>query len=96
MTPNRFKSSYYDLGRFKKLFYICAAAFNAIVFSVMISPFVFPVTAETFNFVRIIVFFFLVGVHNLTTRAGSRYLRGGYDPWYSQLVLHSRGEMAPT
>jgi hypothetical protein len=59
MTPNRFKSSYYDLGRFKKLFYVCAAAFNAIVFSVMISPFVFPVTAETFNFVRIIVFFFL-------------------------------------
>jgi translation initiation factor 5B len=68
MTPGRFKSSYFYLGKFGKPFYACAAVFNAIVFSVsrivltilplnliipkvMISPFFFPVTTETFNFV---------------------------------------------
>ncbi|KAG5732263.1 Eukaryotic translation initiation factor 5B [Termitomyces sp. T112] len=54
MTPGRFKSSYFYLGKFAIPFYICAAVFNAIVFSVMISPFFFPVTAETFNFACVI------------------------------------------
>lgn len=51
MTPNRFKSSFYYLGRFAKPFYLCAALFNLLVFSVMVSPFMFPVTPEMFNFV---------------------------------------------
>ncbi|KAG6896856.1 hypothetical protein C0992_005603 [Termitomyces sp. T32_za158] len=54
MTPDRFKSSYFYLGKFATPFYICAAIFNAIVFSVDVSPFFFPVTAETFNFACVI------------------------------------------
>jgi len=34
-----------------KPFYLAAAVFNALIVSVDISPFFFPVTAETFNFV---------------------------------------------
>ena len=51
MTPNDFKSSKFKLGRFANYFYVAAAFFNAIVFAVEVSPFFFPVTAETFNFV---------------------------------------------
>ena len=51
MTPNDFKSSKFKLGPFAKYFYVAAAFFNAIVFAVQVSPFFFPVTAETFNFV---------------------------------------------
>lgn len=51
MTPDDFKSSKFKLGRFAKYFYVAAAFFNAIVFSTQVSPFFFPVTAETFNFV---------------------------------------------
>ena len=51
MTPNDFKSSKFKLGCFAKPFYVAAAFFNAIVFAVEVSPFFFPVTAETFNFV---------------------------------------------
>lgn len=51
MTPNDFRSSKFKLGPFAKYFYVAAAFFNAIVFSVQVSPFFFPVTAETFNFV---------------------------------------------
>ncbi|KAI5116859.1 hypothetical protein M0805_009169 [Coniferiporia weirii] len=54
MTPNHFKTSHFNLGRFAKPFYIAAAFFNAIVFAVMISPFEFPVTADTFNFACVI------------------------------------------
>ncbi|KZS94122.1 amino acid transporter [Sistotremastrum niveocremeum HHB9708] len=50
LTPDSFGSSHFHLGKFRKLFYLCAAVFNAVVFSVDISPFSFPVTAETFNF----------------------------------------------
>jgi len=60
MTPNDFKSSKLKLGPFAKYFYVAAAFFNAIVFAVQVSPFFFPVTAETFNFVSgFIQFFFL-------------------------------------
>ncbi|KAF9779457.1 amino acid transporter [Thelephora terrestris] len=55
MTPNDFKSSKFKLGRFAKPFYIAAALFNALVFSVQVSPFFFPVTAETFNFAGVIL-----------------------------------------
>ncbi|KAL5508585.1 hypothetical protein ACEPAH_6204 [Sanghuangporus vaninii] len=50
MTPNHFKASHFYLGRLRKPFYLAAALFNALVFAVMISPFYFPVDAETFNF----------------------------------------------
>ncbi|OJA18356.1 hypothetical protein AZE42_00733 [Rhizopogon vesiculosus] len=50
MTPDHFQSSHFRLGKYAKPFYVCAALFNALVFAVDISPFVFPVSAETFNF----------------------------------------------
>ncbi|KAJ7147949.1 gamma-aminobutyric acid transporter [Mycena filopes] len=53
-TPNEFQSSRFRLGRFARPFYVCAVGFNALVFSVMISPFTFPVTGETFNFAVVI------------------------------------------
>ena len=61
MTPDDFKSSKFKLGPFAKYFYVAAAFFNAIVFAVEVSPFFFPVTAETFNFVSRFsqTFFFL-------------------------------------
>ena len=51
MTPNDFKSSKFKLGPFANYFYVATVLFNALVFSVQVSPFFFPVTAETFNFV---------------------------------------------
>ena len=72
MTPGRFKSSHFYLGRLAIPFYIVSILFNALVFAVcrfslnigliliprcifqvMISPFVFPVTAQSFNFVSL-------------------------------------------
>ncbi|KAJ6464674.1 gamma-aminobutyric acid transporter [Mycena vitilis] len=54
MTPNDFQSSHFRLGVLARPFYASAVFFNAIVFAVMISPFFFPVTAETFNFAPVI------------------------------------------
>ncbi|EGO01474.1 hypothetical protein SERLA73DRAFT_158777 [Serpula lacrymans var. lacrymans S7.3] len=54
LTPDHFKSSHYNLGRYAKPFYASAAAFNILVFAVDISPFYFPVTAESFNFAVVI------------------------------------------
>jgi len=34
MTPDHFKSSHFGLGKYSKLFYICAALFNGLVFAV--------------------------------------------------------------
>jgi translation initiation factor 5B len=34
MTPGRFKSSYYYLGKYAIPFYICAVLFNALIFAV--------------------------------------------------------------
>lgn len=53
MTPNSFRSSKFRLGPFRLPFYLITAVFNAIVFAVMISPFYFPVTAQSFNFVSL-------------------------------------------
>jgi translation initiation factor 5B len=36
MTRNRFKSSYFRLGKFGVPFYVCAAGFNAVVFAVSV------------------------------------------------------------
>ncbi|OSD01712.1 hypothetical protein PYCCODRAFT_1452538 [Trametes coccinea BRFM310] len=55
MTPNDFKNSHFFLGRWRKPFYIAAVIFNGIVFAVQVSPFEFPVTAETFNFACVIL-----------------------------------------
>ena len=55
MTPDHFKGSYYYLGSYRKTCYLAAALFNGLVFSVMISPFYFPVDAETFNFVSLFI-----------------------------------------
>ncbi|KAJ3783601.1 hypothetical protein GGU10DRAFT_428938 [Lentinula aff. detonsa] len=54
MTPDDFRSSRFCLGRFAKFFYACAFLFNGLVFAVMISPFYFPVDAESFNFACVI------------------------------------------
>ncbi|KAG1715674.1 hypothetical protein ID866_1478, partial [Astraeus odoratus] len=54
MTPNHFQSSHFRLGKYAKPFYICAALFNTLIFAVDISPFYFPVTADTFNFAIVI------------------------------------------
>ncbi|KAI6099153.1 hypothetical protein F5141DRAFT_1066724 [Pisolithus sp. B1] len=44
------QSSHFRLGKYAKPFYLCAALFNTLIFAVDISPFYFPVTADTFNF----------------------------------------------
>ncbi|KAF8966419.1 hypothetical protein BDZ97DRAFT_1903742 [Flammula alnicola] len=54
MTPNHFKSSYFYLGRLAKPFYLSAVLFNALIVAVMLSPFFFPVSADTFNFACVI------------------------------------------
>jgi translation initiation factor 5B len=53
ITPDEFKGSKFNLGPFAKWFYAATALFNAILFAVQSSPFFFPVTAETFNFVSL-------------------------------------------
>ncbi|KAI0043164.1 amino acid transporter [Auriscalpium vulgare] len=54
MTPDSFKTSHFYLGKFRKPFYLAAVLFNGLVFAVMISPFYFPVDAESFNFACVI------------------------------------------
>ncbi|KAI9572429.1 hypothetical protein HD554DRAFT_2015076 [Boletus coccyginus] len=54
MTPDRFRSSRFRLGKYAKPFYVCAAVFNTLIFAVDISPFYFPVAAQTFNFAVVI------------------------------------------
>lgn len=52
MTPDRFQSSHFRLGpRLGRVFYSVGAVWCALIVAVMISPFTFPVVAETFNFV---------------------------------------------
>lgn len=51
MTPDEFKWSKFKLGPFAKYFYVASAFFMAIVLAAQVSPFYFPVTAGTFNFV---------------------------------------------
>lgn len=36
MTPDRFQSSRFKLGRYAKPFYVCAVAFNALIFAVSV------------------------------------------------------------
>jgi len=53
-TPNSFRSTCFKLGRLRKPFYLAASIFNTFVVAVMLSPFVFPVTKDTFNFASVI------------------------------------------
>jgi len=53
-TPSNFQASHFRLGKWAKPFYVCAFVFNLLVFAVDISPFYFPVTAESFNFAVVI------------------------------------------
>ncbi|KAH9905067.1 uncharacterized protein BXZ73DRAFT_85280 [Epithele typhae] len=55
MTPNDFKGSHFFLGRWRTPFYVSTVLFNALIFAVQVSPFSFPVTAETFNFAGVIL-----------------------------------------
>lgn len=54
MTPNEFRGSHYRLGRWAKPFYLSAVLFNGLIVAVQLSPFSFPVNAETFNFAVVI------------------------------------------
>ncbi|ETW84621.1 amino acid transporter [Heterobasidion irregulare TC 32-1] len=54
MTPHMFKSSHFYLGKFAMPMYLATALFNGLIFAVMISPFFFPVDAESFNFACVI------------------------------------------
>lgn len=53
MTPNGFKSTKFPLGKFARPAYFAAFVFNGIVFASYVSPFSFPVTAQTLNFVSL-------------------------------------------
>ncbi|KIO16971.1 hypothetical protein M407DRAFT_33378 [Tulasnella calospora MUT 4182] len=55
MTPDSFRSTKFKLGVFRRPMYAATAFFQAIVLSVMVSPFFFPVTAVTFNFAGVIL-----------------------------------------
>ncbi|KAI0057771.1 amino acid transporter [Artomyces pyxidatus] len=54
VTPGAFKSSHFYLGRLAKPFYIVSVIWNGFVFAVLISPFYFPVDAQSFNFACVI------------------------------------------
>ncbi|PCH41638.1 amino acid transporter [Wolfiporia cocos MD-104 SS10] len=53
-TPNDFKSSHFFLGKWRKPFYAAATLFNGLVAATQVSPFYFPVNAQTFNFAAVI------------------------------------------
>ncbi|KAG8756992.1 hypothetical protein FRC11_004878 [Ceratobasidium sp. 423] len=55
MTPNGFKSTKFPLGKFARPAYFAAFVFNGIVFASYVSPFSFPVTAQTLNFAGVIL-----------------------------------------
>ncbi|KAI0761761.1 hypothetical protein BC629DRAFT_1584115 [Irpex lacteus] len=54
MTPNDFQNSHFFLGKWRRVFYLGATLFNGLVFATQVSPFFFPVTAESFNFAPVI------------------------------------------
>jgi len=54
MTPDGFKGSKYRLGRWAKPCYLAAVLFNGLIVAVQLSPFSFPVSADTFNFACVI------------------------------------------
>ncbi|KAI0062014.1 amino acid transporter [Artomyces pyxidatus] len=54
MTPHTFKSSHFYLGKFARPIYFISVVWNALVVAAMISPFYFPVNAQSFNFACVI------------------------------------------
>ncbi|KAL7413172.1 amino acid/polyamine transporter I [Mrakia frigida] len=50
VTPNEFKHTRFGLGKFGKPFYLIAGIWNAFLFAVLISPFVYPPSAPNFNY----------------------------------------------
>lgn len=97
MTPNDFQSSKFKLGRFAKPFYVVAALFNALVFAVQVSPFYFPVTAETFNFVSPSEYNHSLRAKRLTNCSMTGWGYHGCDHHLRniELVVHPRREVAP-
>ncbi|QRV72295.1 amino acid permease [Ceratobasidium sp. AG-Ba] len=55
MTPNGFKSTKFGLGKWRRVIYALVAIWCAIVFAVYVSPFTFPVTAQSLNFAGVIL-----------------------------------------
>ncbi|KIJ32356.1 hypothetical protein M422DRAFT_184597, partial [Sphaerobolus stellatus SS14] len=49
-TPDLFNNTKFKLGKFRKPMYLVAGIFNLFILGVMLSPFTFPVSAQTFNF----------------------------------------------
>jgi len=54
LTPKAFKGSHYYLGKFGPIMFLIATVYQAVAFAVNVSPFYFPVTAQTFNFAPVI------------------------------------------
>jgi amino acid permease len=76
-TPNNFLSSKFKLWPFRLPYYAATALFNLIAIAVLVSPFYFPVTAETFNFVSKSVVDHVDFLSFLTARCGLR------EEWFS-------------
>ncbi|RXW24243.1 hypothetical protein EST38_g1624 [Candolleomyces aberdarensis] len=53
-TPDNFQSSYFFLGKYRKVLYALVVVWCGLIVAVMLSPFFFPVTPETFNFACVI------------------------------------------
>ncbi|KAJ2918206.1 hypothetical protein MD484_g2161, partial [Candolleomyces efflorescens] len=53
-TPDNFQSSYFFLGKYRRVMYALVVLWCGLIVAVMLSPFFFPVTAETFNFACVI------------------------------------------
>lgn len=54
VTPGKFKTAKWSNGRFSKPFCWIAMLWNLFILSTVISPYYFPVTADTFNYAPII------------------------------------------
>jgi len=53
-TRNDFKSTKFNLGKFKIPFYLSAVLFNGLIVAVLVSPLQFPVTAQNLNYAGVI------------------------------------------
>ncbi|KAH8914993.1 hypothetical protein BT69DRAFT_1341882, partial [Atractiella rhizophila] len=53
-TPHNFSRGKWSLGRWSRPFCVIAAVWNLFLMCVILSPYTFPVTAETFNFACVI------------------------------------------
>ncbi|KAK4055571.1 hypothetical protein OIV83_000117 [Microbotryomycetes sp. JL201] len=54
-TRDDFHAAKWSTGRFSKPFMVIATVFNTFLLAVLLSPYVFPVTAQTFNFSPVIL-----------------------------------------